>query len=291
MIHKIENGALTVEINDLGAELWSVKTRDGIEYLWQGDARYWAGRASNLFPIVGRLWEGKYTYKGKVYEQGTHGFLRKTQLKVLKKTKTSIAFGLSDNAQTRAQYPFAFLYTVTFSLDENVLHTVYGVENTGDGTLLFGLGGHPGFNVPLGGEGVFEDYRLEFKDKAAATELILSPACFMTDGKRPFPLRDGKILDLKHSLFDNDAIVLTDMCREVSLKSDAGKRRVTVRCETMPYLGFWHKPRSDAPYVCIEPWQSLPADDGRVDDLETKRDMVRLAPRSAYQNGFSIEIV
>ena len=45
-----------------------------------------------------------------------------------------------------------------------------------------------------------------------------------------------------------------------------------------------------APYVCIEPWSSLPAYDWAIDDLETKRDMEKLAPGGKYSNGFSISI-
>ena len=35
---------------------------------------------------------------------------------------------------------------------------------------------------------------------------------------------------------------------------------------------------------------SIPADDGKVDDLETKRDMLRLAPDGTYEQSFSITI-
>ena len=65
MLYSIENDRLRVEINDIGAELYSIKDKaDGFEYLWQGDPQYWSGRAYNLFPICGRITEGRYTYKG-----------------------------------------------------------------------------------------------------------------------------------------------------------------------------------------------------------------------------------
>ena len=34
-------------------------------------------------------------------------------------------------------------------LDGDALHVTYRVENRGEGPMAFGLGGHPGFNVPL----------------------------------------------------------------------------------------------------------------------------------------------
>ena len=69
MNHVIENEALRVTVSSMGAEMISaVDKKDGTEYVWQGDATYWTGHAYNLFPICGRLTEGKYTYKGNTYE-------------------------------------------------------------------------------------------------------------------------------------------------------------------------------------------------------------------------------
>ena len=83
---------------------------------------------------------------------------------------------------------------------------------------------------------------------------------------------------------------MTDVAPEVTLKSNISGRFVKVTYPGMKYVGFWHKPQSDAPYVCIEPWTSIPADDGRVDDLETKRDMTRLAPGGVREHAFTITI-
>ena len=48
-MQRIENDFLTVDVNENGAELWSIKSKKtGIEYLWQGNAEYWKGRAKNM---------------------------------------------------------------------------------------------------------------------------------------------------------------------------------------------------------------------------------------------------
>ena len=36
MIYTLENERLKVQVNSRGGELWSVQTKDGHEYLWQG---------------------------------------------------------------------------------------------------------------------------------------------------------------------------------------------------------------------------------------------------------------
>ena len=54
-MYTIKNDKLKVEINAFGAELHSIQTPDGCEYLWQGDPAIWNGQAPNLFPYIARL--------------------------------------------------------------------------------------------------------------------------------------------------------------------------------------------------------------------------------------------
>ena len=291
MIHVLENEQLRVEIDEHGAQVMSMLEKTtGTEYLWQGDPTYWTSRATLLFPICGRLIEGRYTYKGQSYDMVLHGFIRNVDLSVSAKTENSISFTYSDNELTRSQYPFAFRYTVTYTLCGSTLDHKFVVENTGDDTLPFGLGGHPGFNIPLADGTDFTDYYVEFSEVAPARKLILTETCFMTDDSEPFPLENGKIYRLHHDMFDNDAIFLKDMAKAVTLKSDKTTRAVTLTYNDMTYLGLWHKPKTEAPYMCIEPWTSLPADDGIVDDMATKKYMTRLAPGDTAEYSFSITI-
>ena len=53
----IQNEALAVTIASKGAELQSIRSKDGTEYLWQGDPAYWTSHAPNIFPYVARLTE------------------------------------------------------------------------------------------------------------------------------------------------------------------------------------------------------------------------------------------
>ena len=55
MIYAIENEFLKVEVEDTGAQLKSIFFKEtAVEVLWQGDEKYWKGRAYNLFPVVGK---------------------------------------------------------------------------------------------------------------------------------------------------------------------------------------------------------------------------------------------
>ena len=75
MLYTIKNEALKVVIDNHGAELHSIQTLDGTEYLWQGDPAVWNGQAPNLFPYVARLTDQKYTFEGKEYSMRFTGLL------------------------------------------------------------------------------------------------------------------------------------------------------------------------------------------------------------------------
>lgn len=80
MFYTIQNDYLKVTVNSLGAELHSIQSADGTEYLWQGNPDVWDGQAPNIFPYVARLTEQKYTYGGKEYTMKIHGFINAVEL-------------------------------------------------------------------------------------------------------------------------------------------------------------------------------------------------------------------
>ena len=289
MLHTIQNTFLTVSAEEHGAQLRSIRSTDGTEYLWQGDDRYWNDRAPNLFPYVGRLKEGHYFVDGQSYQMPIHGLAPYQDFRMTSCDGTQMVFELAADDETLAKYPRQFVFRVIYRLSESTLHICYEVENRDEKPMFFGLGGHPGFNIPMVPGKRFEDYRLRFGQQADCREVILTPDCFITDETRPFPLENGTTLPLRHSLFDNDAIVLTDMARSITLETEGDEHGVTVTYPQMPYLGLWHRPHTDAPYVCIEPWCSLPSGT-TVTVLESKQDLLRLEPGTSYQNHWTIEI-
>lgn len=291
MLFTLENDRLRVSVCSTGCEIVAITgKKDGCEYLWGGNEEFWAQHAPTMFPICGRLMDGKYTYRGKTYEMNLHGFARHAEFTIAEKTPTSISMTLTETPAIYASYPFHFTFTVTHTLDGDTIHTQYTVENRSEEPMPYALGGHPGFNLPLGGKGTFEDCYIEFAAEAPARQLVLTERCLMTDETRPFPLEDGVRLRLHHSLFDNDAIFLVDMAKSVTLRSTASDKSVTLTYEDMKYLGLWHKPKTEAPYMCIEPWTSVPAYDGKIDDLETKRDLAHLPVGAHVHLGYSITI-
>lgn len=223
MNYIIENEAVKISVADMGAELMSLILKsDHTEYLWQGDEKYWAGRATNLFPICGRLTDGKYIYQGEEYEMVLHGFAKKSIFSVVEQKKDSITFSLRANEETLKIYPFDFELFITYTLYANTVRESYRVINHGLETMYFALGAHPGFRLPLEANCSFEDYFIEFAEETPVKELVME-ACYMTDETVPAEMKDGKIIELKHNLFDNDAVFMQDISKRVTLKAKNGK--------------------------------------------------------------------
>ena len=273
MIYAIENAFLSVSVEDMGAQLKSIFDKSTkTELLWQGDADFWKGRAYNLFPIVGRLYEGKYSYRGKIYEMDRHGFARGKKFCLCDKTLDSMTFAICSDDETLKSYPFEFIFKVSFSLCGNKLRVSYRVENVGKGDMYFGLGAHPGFNVPFNG-GNFEDYETRFNDPCSPQKELFGETYLMADKREPFKLDENNSFSLKHSLFDNDAVVLRDTARSVTLKKKGDEKGITVDFPSMPFVGFWHTPKTDASFLCIEPWANRPSKEGEIEDLTQKENI------------------
>lgn len=289
MNYQISNEDLTVAVSSRGAEIQSI-VMDGTEYLWDGNPKYWPERSPILFPYVGRFTEGKYRFKGREYEMDIHGFARKMEYRLVEKTDDSIRLCLFDNEETYRFYPFHFEFEMAVTLKENKIDIGYKVRNLSKERMYFGIGGHPGFRVPLENGLDFSDYYLEFEEKSRPDRVGHTKSCYLSGVNKEFKLEEGQILRLRHDMFDEDAIVLQNMAGAVTLKSACGAKGVKVSYPDLPYLGLWHAPGTAAEYICIEPWSSLPSRDGIIEDIEYKNDLIRLGGGEQYESHWEIMI-
>ena len=287
-MYAIENEFLKITAAARGAELQSVTAADGTEFLWQGDPDVWGGRAPNLFPYVGRLTQKTYEAGGKPYEMEIHGLAPYLDFSPQRLSAEEMEFTLQNSLQTLPHYPFHFAFRVNYRLQKNCLHITYKVENRGEKPLYFGLGGHPGFNVPLYEGARFCDYRLRFETPCSPLRVGFNESCFLNGSDQPFPLEEGKYLPLRHDLFLQDAVVLKNTSKTVTLETPLDRRAVTVEFPGMPYIGFWQVAGKNARYLCIEPWCSLPASERGVTVMERQKDLICLPAKSAYENNWRI---
>ena len=192
MIHTIKNEFLTVSAKEAGAELMSILGADGTEYLWQGDPKYWSDRALNIFPYVARLNGGKYYLDGELHEMAIHGIAPYRDFTVTENDGTRMVFALRSDEKTYDEYPRNFVFQIVYALQGKTLTVSFRCENLDGKTMYFGLGGHPGFNVPLAPGKKFEDYRLRFAENCEPYRVGFNADCFVTHEDVPFALEDGK---------------------------------------------------------------------------------------------------
>lgn len=290
MLYTIQNDRIRVSIDTLGAQMQSITAADGTEYLWYGDKTFWGSRATNLFPYVGRLTEGRYTFGSKSYTMTPHGFAKRMEFTVIEQSAERIVFCLTENAETKEIYPFDFRFSLIYELEGATVHITYQTENPGSDTMYFGLGGHPGFRLPLEEGKQFTDYRLTFAHPCHPARALLSPAYQMSGVEAAYPLENDTTLPLRHDLFDDDAIILRHMDKTVTLWAGEGTKGVTMHIPHMNYLGIWHTVKAEAPFVCLEPWVSLPSRDGIVEDFSQQSDLVALPAGETYRNKWSITV-
>ena len=311
MIYTLKNSEMEVQVSSKGGELVSMKDADQTEYIWIGDATYWKRHAPQLFPCIGRLTNNQYRMDGALHEMGQHGFLRDYELTKVEseeqagaetvrdaagqasakaETVTSLHLQLQSDTSTRQLYDRDWTVDIFYSLCGKTLSVRFQVRNCDTRTMRFGYGIHPGFNVPLNPALRFEDYRLDFHEVSTPKQMELTEHYTISGGMHDYALAEGRYLPLQHSLFDHDAIILKDMPHTVTLGSQKDEKKVTVTFPDMPYLGIWHAPETDAPFVCIEPWSSLPSTDGVIDEFETKPDFITVEPEETYTNSWSISI-
>lgn len=291
MLHAIENDVLRVSASTRGAELQSVyhKPADR-EALWQGDPAYWDARSPNLFPFVARLNGGQYRYRGETYTLPLHGFLHVSETELYERTASSMTFLLRDNDALYRQYPFRFALYISYRLRGDTLRTAYHLENLGRDEMAFGLGGHPGFCIPFAEGTAFEDYYLAFDAPCSPVRVLFDDAILRTGETEPYPLADGCRLPLRHELFSHDAVVLQNAGTRVRIATDRSPRQIVVSYPDMPQVGFWHAQDTDAPYVCVEPWATLPARASEVTDFSASPELLRLMPGGTYDNAFDIRV-
>lgn len=283
MNHHLENAFAKIEVDELGAQLLSLRRKeDGHEYLWQGNPAVWSGRAPVLFPIVGSLLENRFLMDGQAYSMPRHGFARGKHFFCVEQAPHRLVFSLTDDKETRAQYPFAFELRVAYTLEEQTLCITHTVLNRGGGPMFFSIGAHPAFRCELG-----DRLRLECREENLRTQRV-GPDGLLLDALFPVP-GDGREIEITPELFSRDALILSRLhSRSVTLESRRHGHVATVTLGGAPYLGLWAKP--GAPFVCIEPWYGVADARERVSDLSRKRGIQRLAGHGRFDFTIHIEL-
>ena len=297
MIIEVKSDQLTVQFITLGGALSSIKDRDGIEYLWQGDATYWSGQAPVLFPICGSLREdiAFYSHADGTETKGSiprHGLVRKNEFELVNQTENSVTFAIEDDENTYQNYPYHFRLEITYLVTGKTVRTQYKIFNKETSKVMpFFIGGHPGFNCLLLDDEVYEDYYLEFEKEETCSVPRPFPETGLLDFQDRSPwLVSQKEVDLSYDLFSVDAVTLDELqSRTIALRSRKHDKGLKVNFQEFPNLIIWST-LNKGPFIALEPWSGLSTSLEEGDHLEDKKNVRLLEPGQVDQIGFDIEI-
>ncbi len=284
----LKTAGVTAEARSLGGELISFK-KDGKEYVWTGDEKYWPGRAPALFPFVSSLVDGKTLIGGKECHIPTrHGFVRQSELALIESSETKVVFELRESEETLANYPFKFSFKITHEIGTDGFTTTFTVTNKDEKDMPFCIGGHPGFLLEDG----MENYKLVFeKDEDCDIGHCDENSRYCDD----FVIEKrlvGKEWDLCYSDFDIDALFVKGVkSNKVSIvNKHTGKVHLTFDYTGFSELVLWTAPGKQSPYLCLEPWNGLPPVIGESGNFEDKPYIRVLKPGEEYSVSYSVSI-
>lgn len=261
-----------------GAELVSVKF-NGIEKLHDGES-FWNRHSPILFPIVGKLKDGKTEIEGKTYKMGQHGFARDMEFEEIGDN----SYLLKSNDKTKEMFPFEFELYVSYEITKNTLTTKYKVVNKDSKNMIFGLGGHPAFACEYSSG----KYRLEFENIEDEIEFYqLEDGLVKEKPEKPRRfLRENRIF-LDRKTFENDAIIMKNFkSDDIYLKTET-KTILGFNFKDFPYLAIWSKP--DAPFICIEPWFNTADNVNSNGIFEEKENLIELKPKEKFEAKYSVK--
>lgn len=284
----ITSGDLSARIDPFGAELLSLTDSAHNEYMTDADPAFWGGHAPILFPIVGSLVDDRMRLNGQTHAMGRHGFARRSAFAITDQTADAVTLRLTDNAETREAWPFAFILDITFRLSGLRLEMIATVTNPGETPLPFSFGYHPAFAWPLPGGADKATHRLTFEHPEPQPIRRVAPGTgVLLPDAEPTPVQ-GRDLPLSPDLFTADAVIWTDLASRALTYHAPGGAALRLEFPDTPMLGLWQVP--GARYICIEPWQGHSDPAGFAGDFTEKPGLVLLAPGQAKIYRLSVTI-
>lgn len=293
MEYILENDVLTVKVSDVGGVLTSIKSKEGIEYLWQADPAYWPNQAPLLYPICGSIRDNQATIgDGKVTKMPRHGIVRNKPFTCEAQTENSVTMSIVNTGEMREQYPFDAKLSVTYTLEGMSVKQTFTVENLESSEKLpFFVGGHPAFNCPIVAGDDYSDYYIEFEkeETCSVPEQLTATGLVNLQNRRNF-LDHTKRLPLSYDLFAVDAITFDELqSRSIKLASDKHDHSVTIDFEEFPYFVIWTT-TNKGPFLAMEPWLGLSTCSDESDVFEEKRNVQFAAPGESKSYSFTITV-
>lgn len=278
MVNQIGNDHLTLEVSDVGAELYALHTPGGPApgFLWNGDEVAWDRRAPVCFPWCGRLDGGGFEEAGRRFEGGIHGFVRDLEYTLIDSGKDFLTYRVDWDAD-EAIWPYSFSFTTTHRLEQNRVVTTCTATNRDMRPMPMQQGFHTALRCPMTPGKSPTDYLLRFEQEERA-RLVVFDKGFPTG--ETVPIYTGQsVVPLELSMFDEDSICLQDLrSRWIRLEEADTGRYLQMEVAGFQNVLLWSKPGIPG-FICIEPWHGLP---GRTRTIGERPKARILAPGEQF---------
>lgn len=281
----LENKFLRINVSENGAELqnfYHITAQK--EWLWQGDPTWWGKRAPFLFPFIGMLKNGQYTYAEQAYSMSKHGFARDKAFIGERLSETHLRFTLCSDESTLVQYPFDFKLIIDYRLVNHTLDVSLCVVNNGSEPMPFSIGGHPAFHCPMDEE----PWQVVFAEEEKLVSRCIQLETGLIEPTKMHVLKEIKKLPLSSDLFKQDALVFEGLhSQSLTLENMKTYETLVFEWRGLPILALWSP---CGPFICLEPWvgmADLADSNGR---LEEKYGIHILGANSQYECGYSMGV-
>ena len=287
MEYIIKNQYLTATIDSKGAELRTLVDQNQINRMHIPSVDTWNRVSPILFPQVSKTRDLLYTIDGKEYHMPMHGFFRDLQLTPIIYKEDELVFEIKETEKTLKIYPYCFEFKVTYKLIDNALKVTFKVSNKGNKEMLYMLGGHPGFKVPLYENEQYSDYYLKFEEKETVDAMQVVDGYLANEFKRALTNED--VIVLKHEMYNPDAIVLKDLKSSyVDLMSYKNDKVLRFHFNDFEILAVWSLMKENANFVCLEPWNGIQK---RFVKEHEKMGVLSLKENEEKEFSYTIEII
>lgn len=283
MPYVLENELAKVEVVEKAAEIQHFFDKENnVEIMYQGDEG-WSGKNPSLFPIIGSTYSKSYEIDGKTYTMKNHGLARYATFDIEKVSEDTLVCTFQSSQETLAQYPFDFIFKISYVLEKKTLHIHYEITNTSDKEMPYSFGLHPAFKVDN-----FDEYSIDFENKEEATQLITDPTFEKNIEYQKVQLDSWK---LSYEDIEKYAtIIYKDYTSTYVTLSKNGEGKVRVYFPGYPFLAIWtHPTRSH--FICIEPWYGHADFEKETPDFYHREGTMILQPGDVQTFNYDIEIL
>ena len=176
--------------------------------------------------------------------------------------------------ETKKQYPFDFVFRVTYALKENTLSVIYDVENPASAPLYFACGGHESYALDYD----LDAYELVFEKEEKLVHCEHNDAGYLIGEYTDFGTHTVYPLPLERLTKSATVIFKNVLSRKVRLQEKNGKPLCELTFEGFENLLLWRAMR--AKYICIEPWTNLPDIADKPDvEFSQKAGVIKVEPK------------